>query len=273
MDVHNQNQIMNQRISDLHTEFLLIDHGLCPDWSMGTHRCRRDTMYLILDGQGKITINGETIYPKKNNMVLMPKNSMVSFHSENETCYNKYWCEFIMQLNGISLFEVIDFPYMIKLDDISRALELFERLDELHLKTDVCSAFLQKSVLLELVSMFLEYDTKEARNKVRNDPFTDKVKAFIDAHISENISVKTIADKMGYSEKYFIKVFKAHFGVTPAQYIKAARLALAKRELLYSNNKIFYIANKLGYSSAEKLAKDFRAYTGFSPSEFRKKFK
>ena len=273
MDVHNQNQILNHRISDLHTEFLLIDHGLCPDWSMDTHRCRRDTMYLILDGQGKITINGETIYPKKNNMVLMPKNAMVALYSENETCYNKYWCEFVMQLNGISMFDVIDFPYMIKLDDISHALVLFERLDELHLKTDVCSAFLQKSILLELTSMFLEYDTNGMQSKLRNDPFVDKLKAFIDAHISEDLSVKTLAKKMGYSEKYFIKLFNDHFGDTPAQYIKGTRLAMAKRELLYSDNKVMYIANKLGYSSAEKMSKDFKKYTGFSPSEFRKKFK
>lgn len=273
MEVHNQNQILNQRISDLHTEFLLIDHGLCPNWIRTTHKCRRDTMYLILDGQGKITINGETIYPKKNNMVLLPKNSMVSLYSENETCYNKYWCEFIMQLGGISLFEVIDFPYMIELDDISHALELFEKLDELHLKTDGCSAFLQKSVLLELTSMFLEYNTKAPRNKIKDNPFINKVKIFIDAHISENLSVKTIAKEMKYNEKYFIKVFKNHFGTTPAQYIKGVRLAMAKHELLYSDSKIMYIANKVGFSSAEKMSKDFKAYTGFSPSEFRKKFK
>ena len=65
MDVHNQNQILNQSISKLQTEFILVDHGLCPDWSRETHKRRRDSIYLILDGQGKITINGETIYPKK----------------------------------------------------------------------------------------------------------------------------------------------------------------------------------------------------------------
>ncbi|MGN0163004.1 MAG: AraC family transcriptional regulator [Candidatus Ornithomonoglobus sp.] len=273
MNVHNQNQILNQRISKLQTEFILIDHGLCPDWSRETHRRRRDSIYLILDGKGMITINGETIYPKENNMVLLPKNSLVSLYSENETCYNKYWCDFLMHFDGVSLFDVIDFPYMIELDDISHALELFKRLDELHLKTDTGSALMLKSTLLELAAMFLENDTRERKRGAASDPFADTMKSFICEHISEKLSVKTLADKMGFNEKYFIEVFKQHFGTTPAQYVKSARLETAKHELLYTDNKILYIPNKIGYSSLQKLSRDFKAYTGFTPSEFRKKFK
>lgn len=273
MDVHNQNQILNQYISKLQTEFILIDHGLCPDWSRETHKRRRDCIYLILDGQGKITINGETIYPQKNNMVLLPKNSLVSLYSENETCYNKYWCDFLMHFDGVSLFDVIDFPYMIELDDISHALSLFKKLDRLHLKTDAASALLLKATLLELVAIFLENDTRKVTHTAISDPFADTIKSFINEHIAENLSIKVLADKMGFNEKYFIEVFKHHFGTTPAQYVKKIRLETAKHELLYTDNKILYIPNKIGYSSLQKLSGDFKTYTGFSPSEFRKKFK
>lgn len=273
MDVHNQNQILNQCISKLQAEFILIDHGLCPDWSRSTHRRRRDSIYLILDGQGKITINGETIYPKKNNMVLLPKNSLVSLYSENETCYNKYWCDFMLHFDGVSLFDVIDFPYMVELDDISHALELFRLLDELHLKTDTASALRLKAALLELTSIFLQHDTCQSSNNRKVNTFLDKMKTFINSHISEHLSVKTLANEMGFNEKYFIEVFKTHFGTTPAQYVKRARLEIAKHELLYTDNKILYISNKIGYSNIQNLSKDFKTYTGFTPSDFRKKFK
>ena len=273
MDVHNKNQILNQRISKLQTEFILIDHGLCPDWSRLPHRRRRDSIYLILDGIGKITIDGTEIYPKKNNMVLLPKNSMVSLYSENETCYNKYWCEFFMHFDGVSLFDVIDFPYMIELDDTSRALELFELLDRLHLRNDAASALQLNAALLELVSMFLDYDKREAVHSAKDNPFADRIKAFIADHILENLSVRELADAMNFNEKYFIDVFKRHFGTTPAKYVKSVRLELAKHELLYSDIKVSSIPSKIGYSSLQKLSKDFKAYTGFSPNEFRKNFK
>ncbi len=273
MDVHNKNQILNQKISKLQTEFILIDHGLCPDWSRETHRRRRDCIYLILDGKGKITVNGTELYPKKNNMVLLPKNSLVSLYSENETCYNKYWCDFLMHFDGISLFDVVDFPYMIELSDPSRALELFTLLDELHTKNDTCSALRIKSALLELISMFLENEQPDSINTEKHDSFADRMKAFIDEHLSEKLSVGILSREMGFNEKYFIDVFKSHFGTTPAQYVKTLRLERAKHGLLYTDDKISQIPSGVGYSTLQKLSADFKAYTGFTPSEFRKKFK
>ncbi len=271
MDVHNKNQFLNQLISKLETEFILIDHGLCPDWSRETHRRRRDTFYLILSGQGRITINGTTIYPKKGNMVLLPKNSMVSLYSENETCYDKYWCEFLMHFDGISLFDKISFPYMITPSNPERALELFKTLDCLHLKTDIASAFLIKAALLELLSMFLENGNDTTT--VKDDPLADHLKEYIKANLSGDLSVGALAAEAGFNEKYFIDVFKKSFGSTPAQYVKRVRLEAAKHELLYSDNKILYIPNKIGYSTLQKLSRDFKNYTGFSPSEFRRRFK
>ncbi|MBQ8301046.1 MAG: helix-turn-helix transcriptional regulator [Clostridia bacterium] len=273
MDVHNQNQILNQYISKLQTDFILVDHGLCPDWSRETHRRRRDCIYLILEGQGKITINGEEFYPRKNHMVLLPKNSLVSLYSENETCYNKYWCDFVMHFDGVSLFDVIDFPYVIELDDISYAQRLFERLDSLHLKTDAASALTLKATLLEIVALFLENDKREKDSFAKANVFADAIKKFIDDNIQGNLSVKILADEMCFNEKYFIDVFKKNFGTTPAQYVKSIRLERAKNELLYTDNKIVNIVNHIGYSSLQKLSKDFKSYTGFTPSEFRKNFK
>lgn len=273
MGAHSKNEILNQRLSKLQTEFILIDHGLCPDWSRETHTRRRDSIYLILDGQGKIVINGETIYPEKNNMVLLPKNSRVSLYSDNETCYNKYWCEFLMHFDGVSLFDVIDFPYMIELEDSSRALELMQLLDELHLSTDAAAAFRIKSALLELTAMFLENDTREKAASAKDSLFANRIQNYIKDNITENLSVGTLAKEMRFNEKYFIDVFKKYFGTTPARYVKTARLESAKHELLYSDIQIQHIPAKIGYSGIQKLSKDFKSYTGFTPSEFRRKFK
>ena len=273
MDVHNQNQILNQKISKLQTEFILIDHGLCPDWSRLPHKRRRDTVYFILDGQGKITINGKEFYPKKNNLVLLPKNSIVSLYSENETCYNKYWCEFLMHFDGVSLFDVVDFPYMIEAANPTKVIELLDLLDELHLKQDTFSALRIKSALIELISMFLENTSTVSALSDKGSAFIDKMKSFINSHITGDLSVKVLAREMGFNEKYFIDLFKKHFGTTPAQYVKSTRLEKAKNELLYTDEKVLNIVNHTGYSTLQKLSADFKAYTGFTPSEFRKKFK
>jgi AraC family transcriptional regulator of arabinose operon len=273
MNVHNQNELLNQHISKLQTEFILIDHGLCPDWSRDTHRRRRDSIYLILDGKGKIVINGTAYYPTKNNMVLLPKNSLVSLYSENETCYNKYWCEFVMHFNGVSLFDMFDFPYVVELEDITYAKSLLDKLDELHLKTDIASALMLKALLLELVALFLERDTRHSETVLKIDPFVEEVKSFLSAHLDERLSVKRLADMMCFNEKYFISLFKKHFGSTPAQYIKLFRLEKAKSMLLYTDEKVSGIISKIGYANPQKFSKDFKEYTNFSPTQFRKSLK
>lgn len=273
MDGYSKNQVLNKKISKLQTEFFLIDHGSCSDCSVITHKCQTDTIYLILDGYGKIIINDTTLYPQENNMVLLPKGAFVSIYSENKTCYNKYWCDFMMHFDGVSLFDVVDFPYMIELSDISRALELFKLIDDLHLNNDVYSALRIKSSLIELVSMFLEDYIPSNKSLKTNTEFIYIIKTFINEHISEKLPVSRLADKMGFNEKYFIEVFKKHFGKTPAKYVKTARLEKAKNELLYTNNKIMYIPNKIGYATLQQLSRDFKTYTGFTLSEYRKTFK
>lgn len=271
MDSHNKNLLLNQSLSKLQTELILIDHGLCTDWSRGEHRRRRDCIYLILGGKGEITINGKVYYPQKNDMVLLPKNSIVSLYSENETCYNKYWCDFIMHFDGVSLFDVIDFPYVVSLDDITRPKELLDLIDELHLKTDAASALMINAALLELVSIFLRNGNRNVE-KLKEDEFVKHIKAFIEKNIAEPLSVKILADEMCFNEKYLIYLFKMHFGTTPARYIKMIRLEKAKQLLLYTDLKAVSVVNKIGYSSIQKFSKDFKAHTGFSPTEFRKEF-
>lgn len=272
MDPHNKNELLNQQLSKLRTEFLLIDHGLCPDWSRGEHRRRRNTIYLILDGKGRITIDGKVFYPKKNDMVLLPKDSIVSLYSENETCYNKYWCEFLMHFDGISLFDVIKFPYVVSLEDITYAKYLMDRLDSLHLMTDAASALKLNATLLELIALMLG-NAGYTVDELKKDEFAERVKKYINDNLAGDLSVKTLADEMCFNERYFISLFKRHFSTTPAKYIKTTRLEAAKHLLLYTDSKAVYIVNKIGYSGIQKFSKDFKAYTGFSPTEFRKNFK
>lgn len=273
MNPHSQNQVLNQHLSRLEIEFILIDHGLCPDWSREEHTRRRDCMYLILEGQGKITIDGKEYYPKKNDMVLIPKKTSVSLYSENETCYNKYWCDFMAWLDGKSLFDIIDFPYLIHLDDINYAKLLFDRLDELHIKTDIGSALLIKATVIELLSFFLKNDAGKTDNKFKENKFVDNVSSFIEENIDKKLSVKEIAKTTKYNEKYFIELFKNNFGMTPAKYVKIMRLEKAKRELLYADHPISYVANKVGYSTLQKFSHDFKEYTGFTPTDFNRKFR
>lgn len=88
---------------------------------------------------------------------------------------------------------------MIELDDISHTLELFQKLDELHAKTDAHSAFLLNAAILELLSMFLDNDSIVLiHNSAKVNKFADDVNEFINVNLQKRLSVKMLAEKMNY---------------------------------------------------------------------------
>lgn len=130
-----------------------------------------------------------------------------------------------------------------------------------------------KSILIELLAIFLSFDKAKPHNEIQDDEFVKFINDYIKNHIHEKISVKSLSNLMGFNEKYFISIFNKHFGITPALYIKHMRLETAKYDLLYTDHSIAFIADTIGFSTIQKLSKDFKEYTGFTPTEFRKAFK
>lgn len=110
-------------------------------------------------------------------------------------------------------------------------------------------------------------------HEIQDDEFVKFINDYIKNHIHEKISVKSLSNLMGFNEKYFISIFNKHFGITPALYIKHMRLETTKYDLLYTDHSIAFIADTIGFSTIQKLSKDFKEYTGFTPTEFRKTFK
>ncbi len=98
-----------------------------------------------------------------------------------------------------------------------------------------------------------------------------RVAEFIEAHLSENLSLAAMAHEAGLSAHHFGKAFKGSFGVTPGGYVTRRRIHRAKELLLSDHQSITEIAYALGFCSHSHLSEAFRKATGMTPSEFRKK--
>ncbi|SHH95790.1 AraC family transcriptional regulator [Clostridium collagenovorans DSM 3089] len=93
---------------------------------------------------------------------------------------------------------------------------------------------------------------------------------YIEENITEDLSIKEIADKVNVSTFYFQKGFGMLCGYSLSDYIKKRRLALAGSEILSTNEKIIDIAIKYGYDSPDSFTKAFTRFHGVTPSAVRK---
>ncbi|MHB1484998.1 MAG: helix-turn-helix domain-containing protein [Saccharofermentanales bacterium] len=85
------------------------------------------------------------------------------------------------------------------------------------------------------------------------------------------MKVEQIASKLDIGYESFRKNFNKIVGMSPAKYIINERINAAKTRLLNENVSIKMMALDLGYSDVFAFAKQFKNYTGMTPSEFIKK--
>ena len=97
-----------------------------------------------------------------------------------------------------------------------------------------------------------------------------KAVAYIETHITEDITVEDIAREIYLSPFYFQKGFSLLCGFTISEYIRNRRLSLAGNELATSEQKVIDIALKYGYDSPDSFTKAFTRFHGVTPSMVQK---
>lgn len=111
---------------------------------------------------------------------------------------------------------------------------------------------------------FQDYEDGLSKQKLR------QAIEYIQAHLSEDISLSDIANELGMSQYYFCRLFKRSTGVSPHQYLIQQRVEQAKRLLKQTERTVTAIALDCGFANQSHFAKYFRQYTGMNPNQFRK---
>lgn len=77
-----------------------------------------------------------------------------------------------------------------------------------------------------------------------------------------------LADRLEVSKAHLIRTFKKKTGVSPGRYITHIRVEYAKLLLQGEDPSITYVAEAVGFASANYFSKVFRRETGMSPGEY-----
>jgi AraC family transcriptional regulator len=96
------------------------------------------------------------------------------------------------------------------------------------------------------------------------------VAAYIEKHLSEQISLVALARLARLSTHHFCRAFKRSFGVPPHRYHLARRMQQAKVLLSDRTTSITEVSVILGFTSISSFSDTFRKITGQTPSQFRR---
>jgi AraC-like DNA-binding protein len=96
----------------------------------------------------------------------------------------------------------------------------------------------------------------------------DQAIRWISLQYHQQLSIDHMASTLGYHRAHLSKAFKIRTGISPKQYLMKVRMNKAK-ELLRGNLTIDQVASSVGFNDALYFSKQFRRWSGMSPSEYR----
>lgn len=136
-------------------------------------------------------------------------------------------------------------------------------------KIEECQSMADTS---KLCSQMMEDYVGRVRESRKNPNISDPIRnccEYIKGHLSEMISVKTLADRSGYAEYYFSHKFKKEMGISVKEYILQEKIEQAKVMLTSTNESIQKISDSLAFGNRSYFYTCFQKQEGMSPSEYR----
>ena len=124
----------------------------------------------------------------------------------------------------------------------------------------------------EMTRIFLTKLLDE-KNGAEAHEVVSKAKQYIKEHLTEEISVSSIAAALFLSPNYFSRLFKQATGVGCNEYIVRERIEKAKLLLENTNCRTNRIASMAGYKDTNYFYLAFKKQTGMTPTKYREQFR
>lgn len=105
------------------------------------------------------------------------------------------------------------------------------------------------------------------------EDIAEKVADYIDAHLSEDLSVREIADMVYVSSDHLTRMFKKRYRKTVKDYILEKRMILAGELLKDPQVTVTMVSDKVGFNNYSYFSEQFKRYYGIIPREYQVKYK
>lgn len=251
---------------------------------------------FITRGEAVFKINGEEIIVHKNEIAYIPEGAVMSCWalSDNIEFYSIRFCVTARLNNSDFLGEYFHIPTITKNAQES-VLTYFQEIYQSATSQNPSRLFRIRGNL-ELILAYLtqranaegeaeipsEHDVPDAHSleairrrnaktqNINRDPRIQVVVDYLTPHLNEPFTIQSLSEMAQVSQTSFRRLFKAHTGKSPSDYIRELRMTSAARMLLTSDREIAEIGYQVGFSDANYFSRTFRQVFGVSPHQYRR---
>ena len=119
------------------------------------------------------------------------------------------------------------------------------------------------------------WEAEKERNDISNTKdhtysiHVHKVVKYIKDNYSKKISLEKLSEEIYVHPTYLSNLFKKQTGYTVVDYINSYRIEMAKKLLLDSRNKIYWVTEQVGFTNERYFSQIFKKVTGLTPVQYK----
>lgn len=228
----------------------------------------------IIEGNGYIEIEGKRHKVSAGDFFYLGKSLFRTISADPQISMNKYF----LTARGAFVDGTLNayFPkksYIICRCDVS---EHFKNMMVLCEENEKSSKKLYNDLALEFLKLIQHIadtlsDSSSDTSSLQNKVTADKIMHYLDENVHVDFSLKDIADEFFISRPNLVRIFKEKYDITPMEYLRGRRIALAKYYLNETDLPITQIAELVPIGNTKYFSNIFKKFTGMTPREYRNK--
>lgn len=259
------------------------------DWSYPSHHHPFFEVNLVLEGSQEMIVNGQRYVQNPGDLMLLIPGEEHESRAAT-TAGMTYYCihfdvdepafrELLCRRQG----PLFDAAHELSIA-IQPAMNNLIKLTVEETGKNVQSRMLILSALFELFAVLSGTLSSSSANlkSARISPTASDIAAQLEhytAHMKNRTNedagqdtIRKIAAEIGYSTSSVNRMFSRAFGMSPRQYLSTLMLKKSKLLLMDPELTIEDISIQMGYKNISHFSRQFKRWTGESPSDFRHKF-
>ena len=243
-------------------ESFLISKKMIENFDYHLHLHENCEFVYVQAGEMRVTISGHPFVLKDGDGALILPGQPHDFYTPE---YSKCW---------VAIFSTEHIP---EIKQMIRNREYFSpviRPNSTDLYRDFNAAadniFRLRSMIYELLALYTDGENAPSQLKEGGD-LVCRIAEYISMRSAENISLKQMAQDMGYSYKYMSAVVNKFFDMALPEGVNRYRVSNACALIANTEKPITEIALSCGFGSIRNFNRRFKQIAGVTPKQYRSK--
>ena len=231
-----------------------------------------DIFFWVLEGECFLNIDSHPFIARPGQLAYLPKGKMRSY-THSSTNFSMYEIAFSAEVNGQDLMEVLgltDSDFVVDIPQKEEMTKAFESSSHVEMFRNPIYDIGWCANIINIIKLYVE-----ARQKQDNSDshVFDPVLAHMAENLGTPLTTESLASLVYMQPTYFIRRFKASYGLPPIAYLGQLRLQKAMELLSTTGLSMEKISRAIGIEDTSYFARFFKKNCGVTPSEYRNAFR